>query len=245
MQCRRSTRTRLRGLHKGQLEFRRYGDNVAIVLSVLCALSVLAIHEYRAICDACRSSKFSTGVPQHNRLARCMSKASHNDGAKQARAIQAANADLTAARNEFYFRLPGWLEARLRPLLQDQRDLPILYLFFNVSVTVLPAGLSLFACPAWAKLLGPLYLACSYVLFLERYLLALHYSQHRRLFKRGSCVIALILSTSITLFFLQQLCHCRLQLAELYRASIAGATVWSAMWLVQNSPLCNASCGAQ
>lgn len=127
---------------------------------------------------------------QHNWLARCMSRASHSDGAKQARAIEAANADLTAVRKEFYFRLPGWLEARLRPLLQDQRDLPILYLFFNVSVTVLPAGLSLFACPAWAKLLGPLYLACSYVLFLERYLLALHYSQHRRLFKRGRYVIA-------------------------------------------------------
>ncbi|KAL0036947.1 hypothetical protein WJX77_006197 [Trebouxia sp. C0004] len=113
-----------------------------------------------------------------------MSRASHSDAAKQARAVEAANADLTADRNEFYFGLPGWLEARLRPLLQDQRDLPILYLFFNVSVTVLPASLSLFACPAWAKLLGPLYLASSYVLFLERYLLALHYSQHRRLFKR-------------------------------------------------------------
>ncbi|DBA80504.1 TPA: hypothetical protein ACH3X1_007775 [Trebouxia sp. C0004] len=64
-----------------------------------------------------------------------MSRASHSDAAKQARAVEAANADLTADRNEFYFGLPGWLEARLRPLLQDQRDLPILYLFFNVSVT--------------------------------------------------------------------------------------------------------------
>ncbi|KAA6415275.1 MAG: hypothetical protein FRX49_13637 [Trebouxia sp. A1-2] len=51
-----------------------------------------------------------------------MSRASHSDGATQARAIEAANADLTAVRNEFYFKLPGWLEARLRPLLQDQRD---------------------------------------------------------------------------------------------------------------------------
>lgn len=162
---------------------------------MFCAHSLFEhLNAYIAICDACTYactySSFRTGVLQHSRLARCMSRASHSDGTKQARAVEAANADLTADRKEFYFRLPGWLEARLRPLLQDQRDLPILYLFFNVSVTVLPAALSLFACPACTQLLGPLYLACSYVLFLERYLLALHYSQHRRLFKRGRYVIA-------------------------------------------------------
>ena len=100
--------------------------------------------------------------------------------------IAAANADLTAVRHEFYFQLPSCLQASLQPLLQDERDLPILYLFFNVSATVLPAAVALFALPAWSSFLGPLYFAVTYALYLERFLLALHYSQHRKLFKSGS-----------------------------------------------------------
>ena len=116
-----------------------------------------------------------------------MSLAARCNNSRRARAIQGAVADLEADRNEFYCKLPGWLESRLRPLLQDQRDVPILNLFLNVFVTVLPAVLGLFIYPDWTKVLGPIYLAGSYVLFLERYLLALHYSQHRRLFNRGDC----------------------------------------------------------
>ena len=70
-------------------------------------------------------------------------------------------------------------------LLQDERDLPILYLFVNVAATVLPAAIVLFCMPAYSSLLGPVYLVCTEVLFLERFLLALHYSQHRKLFKAG------------------------------------------------------------
>ena len=108
------------------------------------------------------------------------------DRDEQNSVLAAANADLTAVRHEFYFQLPNCLQARLQPLLQDERDLPILYLFFNVSATVLPAALATFALPAWSKVFGPLYFAVTYTLYLERFLLALHYSQHRKLFKSGS-----------------------------------------------------------
>ncbi|KAL3145753.1 hypothetical protein ABBQ38_015132 [Trebouxia sp. C0009 RCD-2024] len=101
----------------------------------------------------------------------------------QIRAVEAANADLSAQRNEFHFKLPKRLAALCLPLLLDKRDLPILHLFFNIAVTVLPASLALYCLPAWSAVLGPVYLAATYVLFLERYLLALHYSQHRQLFK--------------------------------------------------------------
>lgn len=107
------------------------------------------------------------------------------DRDEQNSVLAAANADLTAVRHEFYFQLPICLQARLLPLLQDERDLPILYLFFNVSATVLPAALATFALPAWSKVFGPLYFAVTYTLYLERFLLALHYSQHRKLFKTG------------------------------------------------------------
>lgn len=100
-------------------------------------------------------------------------------------AVKAAQTDLLAARNEFLFRPPSCLQLQWQSLLQDQRDLPIFYLLFNVTFTVLPAAIALCALPAWTPLLGPLYLAVAYVLFLERFLLALHYSQHRKLFNSG------------------------------------------------------------
>lgn len=100
-------------------------------------------------------------------------------------AVRAAQKDLEATRREYYFELPPLLAARLQPGLQDQRDAAILLLFWNVSVTALPASIAVFLLPAWSHLLGPAYLLCSYVLFLERYLLALHYSEHRKLFKTG------------------------------------------------------------
>lgn len=107
---------------------------------------------------------------------------------KQYLAVAAASADLAADRKEFYFKPPSWLEARLHASLQDQRDLPILYVIYNIFLTVFPAAIALYAYPAWTKALGPAYLAGSYGLFLERYLLALHYSQHRRLFKAGDYI---------------------------------------------------------
>ena len=114
-----------------------------------------------------------------------MGSASQVQDPFQTRAIAAAQADLSAQRNEFHFKLPKWLEHLCLPLLQDKRDLPILYLFFNVAVTVLPAAVALYFLPAWSSVLGPVYLVAIDVFFLERFLLALHYSQHRQLFKKG------------------------------------------------------------
>lgn len=100
-------------------------------------------------------------------------------------AVQAAQKDLAAKRREYYFALPGFLRDRVQLLLQTQDDLPILFLLWNVSITTLPIAVAVFSIPAWSHILGPLYLICSYVLFLERYLLALHYSEHKKLFKKG------------------------------------------------------------
>ena len=116
----------------------------------------------------------------------CMGSTSQVQATIQTRSIAAANADLTAQRNEFHFKLPKRLEELCLPLLQDKRDLPILHLFFNIAVTVLPAALALYCLPAWSAVLGPAYMVATDVLFLERYLLALHYSQHRPLFKTGA-----------------------------------------------------------
>lgn len=106
------------------------------------------------------------------------------------RLLAAAAADAAAPRAEFLFAPPAALHKPLTALLEDPRDLPILFLYLNVLVTTAPAAALLFYAfppasrplPHW---LGAAYLVVNYVLYLARFMLSLHYSQHRRLLRRG------------------------------------------------------------
>lgn len=107
-----------------------------------------------------------------------------------ARLLAAAAADAAAPRAEFLFAPPAALHKRLARLLADPRDLPLLFLYLNICLTTAPAATALFLCfpaatrplPHW---LGAAYLVATYVAFLARFMLSLHYSQHRRLFRSG------------------------------------------------------------
>lgn len=106
------------------------------------------------------------------------------------RLLAAAAADASAPRCEFHFAPPAALHKPLAALLEDPRDLPILFLYLNVLLTTAPAAAALFAAfpPATRPLphwLGAAYLLANYVLYLARFMLSLHYSQHRRLFRQG------------------------------------------------------------
>lgn len=95
------------------------------------------------------------------------------------------NLDLSAARREALFTPPATLASRLTALLADPRDAPLLFALLNVAVAVPPAAAALLlARPSHA--LGACYFATVYALFAQRFLLALHFSQHRRLFKPGA-----------------------------------------------------------
>lgn len=104
-------------------------------------------------------------------------------GAAAARA--AAQLDLAAPRCEALFAPPGPLDRALRRLLEDPRDGPILHLIFNLLVVTVPSAALLFAARPSSHWLGALYLVANYVLFLQRFMLTLHFSEHRRLFKKG------------------------------------------------------------
>jgi len=88
--------------------------------------------------------------------------------------------DATAGRREFFVTPPAALCGGLRGLLVDDRDTPLLYLLMNVCVFVLPAAVALFCLPA-SHALGGVYLAATIALFFQRFILALHYSEHRGL----------------------------------------------------------------
>lgn len=106
------------------------------------------------------------------------------------RLLAAAAADAAAPRAEFLVAPPAALHKPLAALLDDPRDLPILFLYLNVLLTTAPAAAALFYAfpPATRPLphwLGAAYLLINYVLYLARFMLSLHYSQHRRLFRKG------------------------------------------------------------
>ena len=123
----------------------------------------------------------------------CTSPLLHAEEA--ARLAAAAAADAAAPRREFLWAPPPSLAKLLARLLADPRDAPILWLYLNIAACSLPAVAALFACfpasrrplPHW---LGATYLAANYVAFLARFMLSLHYSEHRRLFRRGMGVWA-------------------------------------------------------
>jgi len=94
------------------------------------------------------------------------------------------NKDLTAARNEALWPPPPWLDTRLRRLLADPRDAPLLHVLLNAAVLLPPAALAVLVTQRHAA--GCAYLALSYGVLAQRFLLALHYSQHRRLFRPGA-----------------------------------------------------------
>jgi len=93
-----------------------------------------------------------------------------------------ANADLSARRREALFSPPPFVASRLTALLADPRDAELLFALLSVACVVPPAALALLLSPP-SHALGALYFGCVYALFAQRFLLALHYSQHRRLFR--------------------------------------------------------------
>lgn len=87
------------------------------------------------------------------------------------------NTDLTSTRQEYYFPPPAWINAWLLRQLRDPRDTPLAYLLFNIVVLVVPAAVAVFLAPP-SHALGAAYLLLSNGLFLQRFLLGLHYAEH-------------------------------------------------------------------
>jgi len=105
------------------------------------------------------------------------------------RALTAAFKDVTAQRREFLFGPPASWRPFLLECIHDPRDEPLLFLLLDVCCTTAPAAAALFcvtpSLPALAQhLLCAAYLAASFAAFLQRFLLGLHYSSHRPLFRR-------------------------------------------------------------
>mmetsp|Transcript_11959 Transcript_11959/g.27969 ORF Transcript_11959/g.27969 Transcript_11959/m.27969 type:complete len:381 (-) Transcript_11959:158-1300(-) len=100
------------------------------------------------------------------------------------------NSDLKAERKEYLFDTPVLTQQSLS-LLKDERDLPMVSLQLNILQVLIPGvatvfyvntqvpGLSLF----WRNIVGLAYIVTLDVLFLERFILMMHFAAHRSIFK--------------------------------------------------------------
>jgi len=88
----------------------------------------------------------------------------------------------------------------LKEMLNDERDEPLLLTLANIILTVIPTALLLYALPP-SNVLGAFYVACLYVLWVERFILALHYSSHRRLFSKKSEPLNMVTEWVLAPFF--------------------------------------------
>lgn len=104
---------------------------------------------------------------------------------KPAEASRLAAVDIHSNRNEYVFALPGTLSHAAVLLLNDKRDEPALHLLCNIVCTTVPAAVLLHSAGIQSHLLGLAYFVINYVLYLQRFLLTLHYTEHRKLFKPG------------------------------------------------------------
>lgn len=102
---------------------------------------------------------------------------------QQARAHAAAAADIAAPRREFYVAPPAWLASHILPLLRDEGDAPILWLLLNICCSAPPCAAALYACGVRSHTVGAAYLAATFGLFLQRFLLGLHVTEHCPLFR--------------------------------------------------------------
>lgn len=109
---------------------------------------------------------------------------SSSDAVLQAVAAELARKDDAAARREYAFDLPSWVKAPLMSCLNDQRDEPCMLLAANLALTTLPGGLAvlLLARSHW---IGLCFLLANHLMYMQRYMLTLHVTEHRTLFRKG------------------------------------------------------------
>lgn len=107
--------------------------------------------------------------------------------------------DLTEDRSEYLFKLPKFLEEQITPHLLNPKDIVMVHLVYNISVTILPAAVFMFWLRNPPFILGFLYVLMVLALYLQRFVLTLHFASHKGIF--ASPYFDLYLSYVISPFF--------------------------------------------
>src|SRR5687768_9841806 len=69
-------------------------------------------------------------------------------------------------------------------LINDERDLPFVWLSLQMTVVLIPTTVALFWPGVFQWWMAPIYWAVLFLVFFDRFILMLHNTSHRRLYKR-------------------------------------------------------------
>lgn len=107
--------------------------------------------------------------------------------AVQIKASHLAGEDIHGPRNEYIFDIAdtSFDVVGVKGLLNDKRDVPAVNCLLNICCTTLPAAVLLHALHLDSHAVGLLYMVLNYAVFLQRFLLTLHITEHRKLFRPG------------------------------------------------------------
>lgn len=120
------------------------------------------------------------------------SSSSDSDGEGSVVGLPIPNEDLTATRREYLVAPPAFIRTMLLSIMNDKADLPLVYLLLNILCTVPLGAYGIFSLPTipygeegwWIKpALGAAYTGFVLATFLQRFVLMLHFSEHRPVFK--------------------------------------------------------------
>jgi hypothetical protein len=91
--------------------------------------------------------------------------------------------DITAVRRETLIRLPKFIEDYcVKTFIKDPRDAIMISLILNILFTVIPLSILLYLYPShW---LGSFTCLIKFGLWMQRFILMMHYVEHRQLFKK-------------------------------------------------------------
>jgi len=107
--------------------------------------------------------------------------------------------DLTDIRKEYLFKLPKFIEDAITLHLVNPKDIVMIRLIFNITVTIFPSAILLFWLRNPPFILGVIHLAMILVLYMQRFVLTLHFASHKALF--ASPVFDLYVQYVISPFF--------------------------------------------
>lgn len=112
--------------------------------------------------------------------------------------VSLIDADLNAKREEYLFEAPGFVKRWAENAIRDKRDMPMVHLIFNLCCLIPVLMTSFFVSNTWLGF--GLYLA-TFATFQARFLLLLHYSSHRPLFKAQYSLLNQFLPMVVCNFF--------------------------------------------
>ena len=96
---------------------------------------------------------------------------------------QVRNKDIEGTRKEAFVRLPCFAEDWLvQNMLEDPRDAVMASLIVNILCTTVPLTVLLWHRPS--HLLGACSMGFSLFMYMQRFILMMHYAEHRKLFKK-------------------------------------------------------------